>query len=112
MKRAVLYLRVSTDEQAGRDNTPEGYSIPAQRAACQRKAEMMEVSIVGEYVDQGESARSADRPQLQAMLGRLEETRDIDYVIVHKVDRLARNRFDDVTISVQLEQAGASLVSV
>ncbi len=73
---------------------------------------MMEVAVVDEYVDQGESARSADRQQLQAMLARLEERRDVDHVIVHKVDRLARNRFDDVTISLRLEQAGASLVSV
>ncbi len=36
----------------------------------------------------------------------------MDYVIVHKVDRLARSRFDDVTINVALQAAGAKLVSV
>lgn len=112
MKRAAIYLRVSTSEQAERDLNPEGYSIPAQREACRRKAQQMEVMVAGEYVDQGESARSADRPQLQAMLARLEESRDIDYVIVHKVDRLARNRLDDVTITLRAQQAGAQLVSV
>lgn len=112
MKQAALYLRVSTSEQAERDLNPEGYSIPAQREACLRKAQQMEVTVAGEYVDQGESARSADRPQLQAMLSRLEECRDIDYVIVHKVDRLARNRLDDVTITLRVQQAGAQLVSV
>ena len=35
---AVIYLRVSTNEQAERDGDPEGYSIPAQREACRRKA--------------------------------------------------------------------------
>jgi len=34
---AVLYLRVSTKEQAQRGGEAEGFSIPAQRAACQRK---------------------------------------------------------------------------
>lgn len=112
MKQAVLYLRVSTSEQAEKGADPEGYSIPAQREACLRKAQQMEVAVVGEYVDAGESARSADRPQLKAMLTRIEERHDVDYVIVHKVDRLARNRYDDVTINLELRQGGATLVSV
>jgi site-specific DNA recombinase len=36
----------------------------------------------------------------------------IKYVIVHKIDRLARNRADDVAINVAIHQAGAELVSV
>jgi site-specific DNA recombinase len=112
MKQAVLYLRVSTDEQAKKGSDPEGYSIPAQREACLRKAQQMEVAVVDEYRDAGESARSADRPQLQAMLARIEQRSDVAYVIVHKVDRLARNRYDDVTINLRLRQAGATLVSV
>lgn len=111
MKRAVTYLRVSTAEQAEKDAQVEGYSIPAQREACQHRARMMEVQIVDEYADQGESARSADRPALQTMLDRLDQG-GIDYVIVHKVDRLARNRLDDVTITMRIRQAGAQLVSV
>ncbi|MFP5365896.1 MAG: recombinase family protein, partial [Actinomycetes bacterium] len=43
-----------------------------------------------EYSDRGESARTADRPQLQAMLARVAEDADVDAVVVHKVDRLAR----------------------
>ncbi len=45
------------------------------------------------------------------MLKRLEE-RDITHVIVHKVDRLARNRADDVAIVMKIRGAGAHLVSV
>jgi hypothetical protein len=37
---AVLYLRVSTKEQAQRGGEAEGFSIPAQRTACSRKAEL------------------------------------------------------------------------
>lgn len=44
------------------------------------------------------------------MLDRL-KAGDIDYVIVHKVDRLARNRADDVEIVMAIRQAGAQLVS-
>ncbi len=57
------------------------------------------------------SARSADRPQLQAMLTRLREGAGVDYVIVHKVDRLARSRQDDVLITLVIRKAGAKLVS-
>lgn len=45
-------------------------------------------------------------------MARLEEKRDLDYVIVHKVDRLARNRYDDATITYALHEADVELVSV
>ncbi len=110
-KRAVVYLRVSTAAQADRDYNAEGFSIPAQREACLRTAEQLSATVVDEYVDRGESARSSARPALQAMLSRIRLAKDIDYVIVHKVDRLARSREDDVAIGLSLRQAGAALVS-
>jgi len=111
LKRAALYLRVSTARQASKGGEAEGYSIPAQREACRRKAAELGAEVVEEYVDAGASARSADRPALHALLDRLGEQRDIDYVIVHKVDRLARDRADDVKIGLAIHQAGAVLVS-
>jgi site-specific DNA recombinase len=113
MANAVIYLRVSTKEQAHKGGEAEGYSIPAQRAACERKAASLNAQIVadGEFVDAGESAKTSARPKLQAMLKRLAKG-DIRYVIVHKVDRLARNRFDDVTINASIIESGAQLVSV
>ena len=62
---AVLYLRVSTKDQAARGNDLEGFSIPAQRDAVTRKAMSLGATIVQEFIDAGESARSADRPELQ-----------------------------------------------
>jgi site-specific DNA recombinase len=109
--RAVLYLRVSTAEQAATDYDEDGYSLHAQRDACRRAAERLNAEVVDEYVDRGKSARSANRPELQLMLRRIRELRDVDYVIVHKVDRLARSRADDVQIVLALRQAGATLVS-
>ena len=88
----------------------EGFSIPAQRDACYRKAEQLGVSVAAEYVDAGESARSADRPDLQRMLRYL-AAEPISYVIVHKVDRLARNRADDVEINLAIQRGGARLIS-
>ena len=108
----MIYLRVSTAGQVQTDRDAEGLSIPAQREACYRKAEAMGAIVIDEYIDAGESARSSDRPALTEMLARLKTDRDIDYVIVHKVDRLARNRADDIAITMGIREAGAALVSV
>lgn len=110
-KRAVSYIRVSTREQAERAGTEEGFSIPAQREANKKKAASMGALVVKEFVDRGESARSANRPELQKMLAYLRQAGDVDYVIVHKLDRLARNRADDVEINKAFEDVGVRLVS-
>jgi DNA invertase Pin-like site-specific DNA recombinase len=81
---ALSYIRVSTKEQAERDGDPEGYSIPAQREANRRKAGSLGAVIDAEFVDRGESARSADRPNLKEMLSYIAEHAGIKYVIVHK----------------------------
>jgi site-specific DNA recombinase len=110
-KVAVSYLRVSTRDQAFRgEGDNEGFSIPAQREANRYKALSMGALVVKEFVDRGASARSANRPELQLMLEYLTE-HDVDYVIVHKLDRLARNRSDDVEISKSLEASNVRLVS-
>ena len=113
-KFAVSYLRVSTRGQAERGGgNDEGFSIPAQREANRKKALSMGAIVGKEFVDRGASAKSADRPELQAMLKYVKENADrIDYVIVHKVDRLARNRDDDSDIMRILRECGVQLVSV
>lgn len=110
-KRAVIYLRVSTQKQVGREDA-DGYSLPAQREACVRKAEQLGAQVVDVYVDRGESAKTAERPQFQAMLARIRDQRDVDYVILDKIDRFARNRRDDANILFDLRLSGAQLVSV
>ena len=108
--RAVTYIRVSTRDQASRGGEAEGFSIPAQREACIRKAESLAADVVQEFVDAGESAKSAERPQLQLMLDFVKQNA-IQLVIVHKVDRLARNRMDDAQINFAIQKAGAKLIS-
>jgi site-specific DNA recombinase len=108
---AAIYLRVSTKEQASKGGEAEGFSIPAQREACKRKAASLDAVVIAEFADRGESAKTADRPELQRLLQFVTENR-VRYVIVHKVDRLARNRADDVMINLALKQAGVTLVSV
>jgi len=110
--RCVIYLRVSTKEQAEKGEGAEGFSIPAQREACTRHIRDASWDLVDEYADRGESARSADRPALKAMLARIAEERDVDAVVVHKIDRLARNMEDHVAIRALLRRRGVALVSV
>ncbi len=110
-KVAVSYLRVSTRDQARRGGgDDEGFSIPAQRDANRRKAASLGAIITKEFVDRGASARSANRPELQGMLEYLAD-HDVDYVIVHKLDRLARSRADDVEITKSLDEFNVRLVS-
>lgn len=108
--RALIYLRVSTKEQAEAGGEAEGYSIPAQREACRRKAEALGAVVIEEFADRGESAKTSARPELQRMLAYVAEN-PVAYLIVHKVDRLARNRSDDVQIHMALKNAGVTLVS-
>ena len=110
-KTAITYLRVSTVDQATRGGREEGFSIPAQREANTRKAESLGAVIIEEFVDAGESGTSATkRPALQRMLAWVRENQ-VDYCVVHKLDRLARSRADDVSIHFALTQAGVTLVS-
>jgi DNA invertase Pin-like site-specific DNA recombinase len=104
----VLYLRVSTDRQVRKDYDPEGYSIPSQRDAGERRAEALDAVVIRCYTKYGETGRNTRRPALQLMLAEFPPT----YVIVYDLSRLARNRLDDATLLMQIESLGAKLVSV
>ncbi|WP_432408450.1 recombinase family protein [Wukongibacter sp. M2B1] len=86
MKRAALYIRVSTQEQA-----LEGYSIDAQRDKLISFCSLKDWSIEDIYVDGGFSGTNMDRPQLQRLLSSL---KNIDIILVYKLDRLSRSQKD------------------
>jgi site-specific DNA recombinase len=69
-------------------------------------------SVLGEFVDAGVSATTAKRPMLQKMLARCRETPKVDVVLVHKIDRLARNVYDHASIKTVLQQRNIRLASV
>ncbi|MFT4228052.1 recombinase family protein [Micropruina sp.] len=101
---------MSTTDQARRGTDPDGLSIPAQREANRRRALEMGALIVAEFIERGCSGRSLERPELQRMLRYIQDT-PVDFVIVHKIDRLARNRADDAAITKTILETGAHLVS-
>ena len=103
----LLYARVSTDKQAQKD-----LSIPAQIEAMRNYAKRNGWKVIGHFIDEGESAKTANRPELKRLISYCKENKGIDIVIVHKIDRLARNLIDYATIKAILKQKGIRLVSV
>ena len=103
----LLYARVSTDRQAQKE-----LSIPAQVDLMKQHARQNGWKVVGRFVDAGESGRTANRPELKQLMQHCKENKGIDIVLVHKIDRLARNLIDYATIKAILKQKGIRLVSV
>jgi DNA invertase Pin-like site-specific DNA recombinase len=107
---AVVYLRVSTKEQAEKGGELEGYSIPAQRAACQVKARSLGAVVVEEFVDPGATGRTANRPGLQGLLAYVKEN-PVRFAVIHKLDRLARDMNVHTLVWKELDDAGVDLIS-
>lgn len=106
MLKGVIYVRVSTEEQA-----KEGQSIESQLRICQQYANENDITIAEKFVDEGKSATNMNRPALQDMLA-LVQGGGIDIVLVQDTDRLARNTLDHLKIKAILKKADTKLVSV
>ncbi|MCO6451384.1 MAG: recombinase family protein [Caldilineales bacterium] len=85
--RYAAYLRISSEEQVG------NFSIDAQKRAIETWVIARGGLLVKVYVDEAQSGRTVDRPGLLQMR-REAKRRKFDAVVVHKFDRLARNRTD------------------
>ena len=107
MKRACVYTRVSTAEQA-----MEGYSIEEQDRMCRAAIESKGWMYICTYSDPGVSGRTMDRGGLQRMLSAVKD-KEIDAIVIYKLDRLSRKQRDTMTIieDVIIEN-GVDLVSL
>lgn len=104
---AVVYCRVSSKEQV------EGTSLESQELACRDYARRNHLEIAQVFIDRGESAKFADRPQLLEMLSFCKSREHkIEQLLVWKVDRLARNVGDHFNIKAALMKYGVRVVSV
>ncbi|MEN3132961.1 recombinase family protein [Bacillus cereus] len=86
--KVAIYVRVSTQEQAR-----EGFSIPAQLESLRAFCKSQHWKIVEEYKEEGKSAKSTDRPQIQKMLKDM-RNKKFELVLVHKLDRFTRSVSD------------------
>jgi site-specific DNA recombinase len=104
---AVVYCRVSSKEQV------EGTSLESQELACRDYARRNHLQVIEVFVDRGESAKFADRPQLIEMLSFCKrKEHGVEQLLVWKVDRLARNVGDHFNIKAALMKFGVRVVSV
>jgi len=104
---AVIYCRVSSKEQVN------GTSLESQEIACREYASRHQLKVVRVFVEKGESAKFADRTQLLEMLAFCKgREKNVDQLLVWKVDRLARNVGDHFNIKASLLKLGVKVVSV
>ena len=107
-KRAAIYARVSSERQAEKD-----LSIPAQIKALKKFALERNWDIVVEYVDQAESARTANRPAFREMIATAKKNeKSFDTILVWKLSRFARNREDSILYKSLLRKRGISVISI
>ena len=104
MKRAVAYGRYSTDMQREE-------SIDAQFRAIRDYCNRNKIELVSTYADEGISGTTDNRPQFQQMI-KDAELGAFDYVIVHKLDRFSRSKYDSAIYKRKLKLAGVQLLSV
>ena len=100
---AVIYARYSSDNQ--REESIEG-----QLRECQAFAESNDMIIVDTYIDRALSAKTDNRPDFQRMI-KDSASGTFDIVIVWKLDRFARNRYDSAHYKSVLQKNGVKVVS-
>ena len=108
MKKAAIYLRVSTTKQAAGD-----LSLPDQKRQCEAYAQSKGYAVGEVFVEEGKSARSDNRPEFQRMINlACAPHRPFDAIVVHSQSRFARNTKDLLTYIEKLEVNGVSLLSI
>lgn len=104
MIRAVIYARYSSHSQ-------KDASIEQQLRVCRQWAHEHDIKIVAEYCDHAITGTSDKRPEFLRMIkdsakGRWEK------VLVYKIDRFARNRYDSAMYKARLKKNGVRVSSV
>lgn len=103
-KRAAIYARVSTDEQSD-----HGYSLPSQIQACQRFVEQRDMDLAEVFQDDMSGAVPiAYRPQGKQLQAAIDK-REIDAVVVYRVDRLSRDLIDLMIVVRAWLRAGVEI---
>ena len=101
--KAVIYARYSSDNQ--REESIEG-----QLRDCMQYADYNDIQVVGSYIDRAMSAKTDNRPNFQQMI-KDSSKRLFDIIIVWKLDRFARNRFDSAYYKNILKKNGVRVIS-
>lgn len=104
IQRVALYARFSSDNQRTE-------SIDAQIRAMKAYCQQQHWRIVATYIDEARSAKTDNRPDFQRMIQ--DSGKDLfDIVLVHKLDRFSRNRYDSAIYKSKLKKNHVSIASV
>ena len=101
--KAIIYARYSSDNQ--REESIEG-----QIRECMEFAERNGIVVFGTYIDRALSAKTDNRPEFQRMI-KDSYRKLFDTVLVWKLDRFARNRYDSAYYKNILKKNGVKVIS-
>ena len=101
--KAVIYARYSSDNQ--REESIEG-----QIRECTAYADYNDLEIIGTYIDRAYSARTDNRPEFRRMI-KESYRKQFEVVLVWKLDRFARDRFDSAYYKRILKKNGVRVIS-
>ena len=102
-KIAVIYARYSSDRQ--REESIEG-----QIRECKAYAKKNGITVIRVYCDRAMTGKTDKRPEFQAMIKDAKK-QDFDYVLVYKLNRFARSRYDSARYKNVLKQHGIRVIS-
>lgn len=103
MKTAVIYARYSSDSQTEQ-------SIEGQLRVCQQYAKNNDILIVDTYIDRAMTGTNDLRPDFQRMI-KDSSKKQWDYVIVYKLDRFSRNKYETTIHKHTLSNNGVKVLS-
>ena len=98
MKTAVIYARYSSENQTEQ-------SIEGQLRVCQNFAQNNDILIVDTYIDRAMTGTNDLRPDFQRMI-KDSGKRQWDYVLVYKLDRFSRNKYETTIHKHTLKENG------
>ncbi len=103
MKTAVIYARYSCDNQTEQ-------SIDGQLRVCEEYAQRNNILILNTYIDRAMTGTNDNRPDFQKML-KDSARREWDYVLVYKLDRFSRNKYETAIHKKTLRDNGVKVLS-
>ena len=103
----ALYIRLSKEDE----NEGPSESVTNQKSLLDEFVRRHRLSVYDTYVDDGWSGTSFDRPDFQRMIRDAKDGR-FQAVIVHKLDRFSRERYDSLHYMRELKKCGVQLFSV
>ncbi len=103
MKTAVIYARYSSDNQTEQ-------SIEGQLRVCEEFAQRNDILILNTYIDRAMTGTNDNRPDFQQMI-KDSSKKEWDYVLVYKIDRFSRNKYETAKNKKILKDNGVKLLS-